>query len=292
MKDLNNKVAVIVGSASGIGRALAVQLADQGCVLALADLDEKGLASVADQIDSKSRTTIHCLDISDREKVYQFAADIIQAHGRIDILINCAGVAVLETIEDIGYDYFEWVMAVNFWGAVYTTKAFLPFLKQSPEAHIVNLSSVDGIVPNPNNGAYASAKAALRCFTETLFQELQGTKISVTSVIPGGVKTNLHRNARFFKIACEGMTQEECISFFENAAMTSAEDAAKSIIKAIRKKKGRVLIGLDGQLIDIFSRLAPYKSTAWAGYISRNLKSKKLDLIQQIIRRLSAAFVL
>jgi short-subunit dehydrogenase len=182
------------------------------------------------------------------------------------------------------------VMAVNFWGPVYTTKAFLPFLKQRDEAHIVNVSSVDAIVPNPNGGAYAAAKAALKSFTETLFQELQGTNISVTSVMPGGVKTNLHRNARFFKIACPGMTQEECIAFFEDAAFTTADDAAKNIIKAIRKKKGRVLIGLDGQLIDICSRLAPFKSTALAGHMSRNLKSKKVDLIQQIIRRLSASF--
>jgi short-subunit dehydrogenase len=293
MKDLNNRIAVVMGSASGIGRALAIQLADQGCVLALADLDHEGLAAVAAQINAKSKgTTIHALDISNREQVYRFAADVIQSHGRIDILINCAGVAVLETIEDIGYDDFEWVMAVNFWGAVYTTKAFLPLLKQNPEAHIVNVSSVDGIVPNPNSAAYASAKAALRSFTETLFQELQGTNISVTSVMPGSVKTNIYRNTRFFKAACEGMTQEECIAFFENAALTSAEDAAKSIINAIKKNKGRVLIGLDGQLIDICSRLAPVKSTALAGYISRNLKSKKLGLVQQILRRLSAAFVM
>ncbi len=291
MKNLDNKVAVIVGSASGIGRALAIQLADQGCVLALADLDHEGLAAVAGQINSKSKgTTIHALDISDREKVYQFAAEVIQSHGRIDILINCAGVTVLETIEDIGYEDFEWVMAVNFWGTVYATKAFLPLLKQSPEAHIVNVSSVDGIVPNPNGGAYASAKAALKCFTETLFQELQGSNIGVTCAIPGGVKTNLHRNARFFKFACEDMTQEECIAFFENAALTSAEDAAKSIINAIKRKKGRVLIGLDGQLIDICSRLAPFKSTALAGYLTRNLKSKKVGFMQRILRRLSDSF--
>jgi short-subunit dehydrogenase len=290
MKNLNNKVAVIVGSASGIGRELAIQLAGEGCVLALADIDEKGLTSVAARIDSKSKTpTIHSLDVSNREHVYQFAADMNASHGRIDILINCAGVAVLETIEDIGYEDFEWVMAVNFWGSVYATKAFLPFLKQRDEAHIVNVSSVDAIVPNPNGGAYAAAKAALKSFTETLFQELQGSNIGVSCVMPGGVKTNLHRNARFFKSACEDMTQEECIAFFENAALTSAEYAADSIIRAIKKKKGRVLIGLDGQLIDICSRVAPFKSTALAGYMSRNLKSKKVGLVGQILRRLSAS---
>ncbi len=288
MRDLHNKTAVITGAASGIGRALAIQLAKEGCLLALIDMDEKGLTSVAGQLNSKfERSTIHPVDIAEREKVYEAAREIKETHAAIDILINCAGVAVLESIEDIGYDDFERVMAVNFWGAVYTTKAFLPFLRTMPEANIVNVSSVDGIVPNPNNGAYAAAKAALRCFTETLFQELQGTKVSVTSVIPGGVKTNLHRNARFFKIACRDMTQEECIEFFENAALTSAEDAANSIVKAIKKNKARVLIGLDGQLIDICARVAPFRSTSLAGYMSRHLKSKKLGAIQQILRRLS-----
>jgi short-subunit dehydrogenase len=202
------------------------------------------------------------------------------------MLVNCAGVGVMETIEDITYEDFEWSMNINFWGVVHTTKAFLPFLKESPEAHIVNISSVDGIVPNPNGAAYAVAKAAVKSFTETLFQELQGTHISVTCVLPGGVKTNLQRNARFFKIACSGMNQEECIAFFEDAAFTSAEQAADLIVKGIRKKKSRIIIGLDGKLIDFCARVAPLGSTALAGHMSRNLKSKKLDFCQRLVQRL------
>jgi len=291
VKDLKNKVAVITGSASGIGRELAIQLADAGCALALADIDEKGLASLAERVASEPvKVTVHPLDVSNREQVYQTAGDICVLHGRVDILINCAGVAVLETIEDMTYEDFEWVMSANFWGVVYTVKAFLPLLKQSAEAHIVNVSSVDGIVPNPNGGAYGAAKAATKCLTEALFQELHGTNISVTSVLPGGVKTNLHRNARFFKMACPGMTQEECIAFFENAALTSAEKAAKRIVKAIREKKGRVLIGLDGRLIDFCARLAPLGSTALAGYLSRNLTSRRFGLLQSLVQRLNAPF--
>jgi short-subunit dehydrogenase len=286
VKDLKDKVVVITGSASGIGQALAVRLAQEGCALALVDVDQDGLTALARQIGSGSDIlTIHCLDVSDREQVYETARAIHTIHGRVDILINCAGVAVMETIEDITYEDFQWVMDVNFWGAVHTTKAFLPFLKQRQEAHIVNISSVDGIVPNPNGGAYAAAKAAMKSFSETLYQELQGSNISVTCVLPGGVKTNLHRNARFFKIACQDMTHEECIAFFADAAFTSAEQTAKIIVKAIRNKKSRVVIGIDAKLIDFCARVAPLGSTALAGHMSRNLRSKKMGFCQRLIQR-------
>jgi len=287
VRSLEDKVAVITGASSGIGRELSVCLADAGCALALADISREKLQELADMLGQNSRVvTTHTLDVSNREDVYQVAAGIHAAHGRVDMLINCAAVVVMDTLEDISYDDFEWVMNVNFWGVVYTTKAFLPFLKERAEAHIVNISSVDGIVPNPGNGPYSVAKAAVKSLTETLFQELHGTNISVTCVLPGGVKTNLHRNARFFKVACPGMTREECINFFENAAMTSAPKAARIITEAICSKRGRVLIGLDGQLIDLFARLMPHGATALAGHLSRNLNSRKLGWCQRLIRKL------
>jgi short-subunit dehydrogenase len=284
--ELADKVVVITGAASGIGRELAIRLADQGCGLGLLDIDGSGLAQVYSSVAPRSsNVTIHEVDVSNRAAVYQSASEIGAAHGRVDILINCAAVLVAETLEDISFDDFEWVMNVNFWGVVYATKAFLPFLKQRPKAHIVNLSSVDGIVPTPNGGPYAAAKAALRSFTETLFQELYSTNVSVTCVIPGGVKTNLHRNARFFKIACPGMTHEECITFFEDLALTSAQTAAQMIVDAIGKKRTRVLIGRDAQLIDLASRLMPCKATALAGYLSRNLRSSKFEWLKLLKRK-------
>jgi short-subunit dehydrogenase len=287
VQDLRNKVAVITGASSGIGRELAVCLADQGCALALADISRENLQELAGRLSGNGHiVTTHHLDVSNRQDVYK-TADLIHAtYGRVDVLINCAAVAVLDTLEDITYDDFEWVMNVNFWGVVYTTKAFLPFLKQREEAHIVNISSVDGIVPNPGNGAYSATKAAVKSLTETLFQELHGTNISVTCVLPGGVKTNFHRNARFFKVACPGMTREECIDFFEKSAMTSPQTAARIIANSICRKRCRVLIGLDSQLIDFFARLMPLRTTALAGYLSRNLNTKKLDWCQKILRRL------
>lgn len=284
--ELADKVVVITGAASGIGRELAYLLADQGCSLGLLDVDKKGLAEVHSLLERRSsNVTIQEVDVSNREAVYRSACEIEAAHGRIDVLINCAAVLVVETLEDITFEDFEWVMNVNFWGVVYATKAFLPFLKQRPEAHIVNLSSVDGIVPTPNGGPYAAAKAALRSFTETLVQELHGTTVSVTCVIPGGVKTNLHRNARFFKIACAGMTHEECCTFFEDAALTSAQTAAQLILEGICRKRVRVLIGLDAQLIDLASRLMPSTATALAGYMSRNLKSSKFEWVKLLKRK-------
>jgi short-subunit dehydrogenase len=288
VQDLRDKVAVITGASSGIGRELAVCLADKGCALALADISPQGLQDLGKTLGRNPHlVTTHILDVSNRQDVYRTADEIQAAHGRVDMLINCAAVAVLDTLEDITYDDFEWVMNVNFWGVVYTTKAFLPFLKQREEAHIVNISSVDGIVPNPGNGPYSVAKAAVKSLTETLFQELHGTNISVTCVLPGGVKTNLHRNARFFKVACPGMTREECIDFFEKAAMTSPQTAARIIVNSICTNRCRVLIGLDSQLIDFFARLMPMRATALAGYLSRNLKTKKLAWCSRILRKLT-----
>jgi short-subunit dehydrogenase len=288
VQDLRDKVAVITGASSGIGRELAVCLADKGCALALADISPESLQDLGKTLGRNPHlVTTHILDVSNRQEVYRTADEIQAAHGRVDMLINCAAVAALDTLEDITYDDFEWVMNVNFWGVVYTTKAFLPFLKQSKEAHIVNISSVDGIVPNPGNGPYSVAKAAVKSLTETLFQELHGTNISVTCVLPGGVKTNLHRNARFFKVACPGMTREECIDFFEKAAMTSPQTAARIIANSIGANRCRVLIGLDSQLIDFFARLMPLRATALAGYLSRNLKTKKLVWCNRILRRLT-----
>lgn len=287
VQSLKDKVAVITGASSGIGRELAVCLADAGCTLALLDIRRESLHELAEMLgQDRHMVTTHALDVSNREHVYHAAATIHATHGRVDMVINCAAVSVLETLEDITYDDFEWVMNVNFWGVVYTTKAFLPFLKERAEAHIVNISSVDGIVPNPGNGPYSVTKAAVKSLTETLFQELNGTNVSVTCVLPGGVKTNFHRNARFFKTACPGMTREECINFFENAAMTSPQKAARIIVNSICRKRGRALIGPDAQLIDFFARLMPLKATALAGHMSRNLKSKKLDWCKWLMQRL------
>lgn len=274
MRNLRDKVVVITGAASGIGRELSLCLAGEGSALALTDIDQRGLQETVGLIQgTPPRVTTHELDVSDRDQVHEVAAAIYLDHGRVDLVINNAGVSIAETLEDVSYDDFEWLMSVNFWGVVYTTKAFLPYLKQRPEAHIVNISSIDGILTIPNAGPYCASKFAVRAFTEALFQELRGTNVKVTCVLPGGVRTGIHRNARFFKTACPGMTREECIAYFERAALTSAGKAAATIVKGIRKDRSRILIGPDARFIDLVTRLMPVGSSIWMGHVMRNLKS-------------------
>ncbi len=264
MKNLSGKVAVVTGAASGIGRALAGALADEGCRLALADIDADGLQNTANLVDRRAHSiSTHRLDVSDREAVFQYASDVITAEGRVDIVINNAGVTALQSIEDVGFDDFEWVMAVNFWGVVYGTKAFLPHLKTRPWASIVNISSINAYIPFPLNGPYSCSKYAVCGLNETLHQELADTAVTVLSVHPGGIDTNIVRNARFGEIPDPSggrLSHEQVIENFARATRTSPEKAAATIVRAIKKRKRRVLVGPDAHVIEKAKRLAPEAS--------------------------------
>ena len=202
MRQLRDRVAVITGAASGIGRELAVTLAEEGCHVALVDIDEIGVGETRSRIhDQAVRVTTHACNVSQREEVYSLAQDVIAQHGQVDVMLNNAAVMVAESLEDVTYDDFEWLMGINFWGVVYCTKAFLPYLKLRPTAHLVNVSSVNGFLTTPNNGPYCITKFAVTGFTETLMQELAGTNVRVSCVVPGGVRTNIVRNTRFRKQA-------------------------------------------------------------------------------------------
>jgi len=287
VRTLRDKVCVITGAGSGIGRELAKCLAREGCELALNDNVSSKLEKTVGLVRAIAPlVTAHPFDIADRERVYRCAKDVAIAHGGVDILVNNAGVGLVETIEDVTYGDFEWLMGINFWGAVHCTKAFLPYLKQRPEAHIVNISSIDGVLPAPNNGPYSASKSAVIAFTETLLQELHGTQVRVSCVIPGGVKTDIHRNARFFKQACDSMSREQSIAWFEGAAATSASRAAMAIVEGIRKNRTRILIGPDARFIDLMTRLAPVGSLFGAGHIMRNLDKFRFDVFDRLRRRL------
>lgn len=275
MKELNGKVAAVTGAASGIGRQLAIHLAGEGCSLALADIDEPGLHETVQAIEGlASRITIHRVDVADRDQVYQYADQVHTRHGQIDLVINNAAVMVFNSIEDVTYDDFEWVMSINFWGVVYGTKAFLPFLKQRPEAHIVNMSSINGMVTTPNNGPYCISRFAVQGLSQTLCQELHGTNITVSCVVPGGVRTNIVRNTRFVKQANQALTQDDTIEWFDRAAITSPEKAAQTIIKGIKNDKSRILVGPDAHIIDFMCRLIPQATARYAGRKIRGLKPK------------------
>ncbi len=260
MAFLAEGVAVVTGAGSGIGRALAQQLAAAGSALAIADIDEKGLAETAASLTNKSALSSHVLDVSDEEAVKGFAEDVVTRHGRVTLLINNAGVALIGTFEELSLDDMRWLMGINFWGVVYGAKYFLPILKQQARAHIVNLSSVFGIIAPVGQSAYSASKFAVRGFTESLRHELEGTSVSVSCVHPGGIHTPIAKRARLGANTPPNKHQE-AIARFDQLTPTSPEAAAARILKGVERREPRILIGSDARQIDIVQRLRP--ATYW-----------------------------
>jgi NAD(P)-dependent dehydrogenase (short-subunit alcohol dehydrogenase family) len=259
MRDFKSRVAAITGAGSGIGRALANALVRQGAHVALSDVDDTGLAETVAQCEGFGvKITAAHVDVADRDAVYAWADGVVADHDRVNLIINNAGVALGATVESMSYEDFEWLMNINFWGVVYGTKAFLPHLKQSGEGHVVNLSSVFGLISVPSQSAYNAAKFAVRGFTDTLRMELEieDTNVSVTTVHPGGIKTNIARNARLDpSIGDIAGNPERAAQNFERAFITSPEKAAEQILTAVRRERRRALIGPDAKAIDLVSRL-------------------------------------
>ena len=257
MKEFSRKVAVITGAGSGIGRALALALATRGCILALADVNRNGLHETRDQVTAAGAAcSTHVVDVADRDAVEAFAADVFRQHGAVHLVINNAGVTLVDQAERASYEDFNWIMNINFWGVVYGTKAFLPYLRQVDEAHIVNVSSLFGLVAMPIQSAYNASKFAVRGFTESLKMELAGSPIGVSCVHPGGIKTGIGEHSRVREDSIS-VTREQLLADFEKAAATTAERAAAVIIRDIEKKRRRILIGFDARLFDWVSRIFP-----------------------------------
>src|SRR5580658_8450522 len=244
MKDFKGRVAAITGAGSGIGRALANDLARRGAHLALSDIDDAGLAETVSQCEGFGvKITSQHIDVADRAAVYAWADVVVADHGEVNLVVNNAGVALAATVESMSYEDFEWLMDINFWGVVYGTKAFLPYLKASGEGHIVNLSSVFGLISVPSQSAYNAAKFAVRGFTDTLRMELEIERapVSVTTVHPGGIKTNIVHNARMDpSAALAAGDPEEARRHFDRVAITSPEKAARQILAAVRQNRRRV----------------------------------------------------
>lgn len=255
MKDLRGKVVALTGAGSGIGRALAVRLADEGCRLAISDVNECGLEETRLLAANRMAAVRACrVDVADRAAVRAWAAAVEADFGSVDVIINNAGVVVSDSLADVKYEDFEWLMGVDFWGVVYGTKEFLPALRRRPEGHVVNISSINGMLPFPFNGPYNCAKFAVRAFSETLMMELRDTNIHVTSVHPGGVKTNIVNSCRFVKHQADKATFQEA---FNKVSTMTPEKAADKIVAGIKKNKERLLVGADARVLDLFTRTTP-----------------------------------
>ena len=216
------------------------------------------------------------VDVADRAAVYGWADQVVDDHGAVNLIVNNAGVALGATIESMSYEDFEWLMGINFWGVVYGTKAFLPHLKASGDGHIVNLSSVFGLVSIPSQSAYNAAKFGVRGFTDALRIELDIDRcgVSCTTVHPGGIKTNIARNARIDESVLDiAGSAEDTGRNFERIAMTSPEKAARQILTAVERDKRRALIGPDAKVFDLVSRLPAglYQSVLARGARRRRL---------------------
>ena len=258
MKNLRGKVAVVTGAGSGIGRAVAGELAREGCHLALADVNEAGLAETLQGLLGLPVTvTTHIVDVARRDAVERLAAEVIERHGAAHILVNNAGVAVAERAENIPYEDFEWLMGINFWGVVYGCTAFLPHMRAAGEGHIVNISSVFGLIGMPTQAAYNASKFAVRGYTEALDQELANTPIRVSCVCPGGIRTAIVRNARVPAASGTMPAKNELAGTFDKLARTSAEEAGATIVRGILKDSKRILIGADARMISLIIRLFP-----------------------------------
>jgi NAD(P)-dependent dehydrogenase (short-subunit alcohol dehydrogenase family) len=254
LKQLRDRVAVVTGAASGIGRALSVALARKGCHLALVDLDEAGMREVARAIEAEGRqASVHVVDVADREAMGALPEQVVAEHGHVHVLVNNAGVTVDGTFEEVSLEDLDWIFGVNLWGVIHGCKFFLPHLRHEDEAHIVNVSSLFGIIGVPRQTAYCTTKFAVRGLSESLWCEISRDGIGVTSVHPGGVRTNIVRQARH----APGADPREMIEAFDRMARWSPERAADRIVGAIERGAPRLRIAGESYVLDWLKRLAP-----------------------------------
>ena len=280
MKNLNNKVAAVTGAGSGIGQALAINLAAKGCHLALSDINEKGLLETQERLKPyKVNVTQQKLDVTDKKAVYKWADQVVKDHGKVNLIFNNAGVALSGTVDTLSLDDYECVMNVNFWGVLYGTKAFLPHLEASGEGHVINISSVFGLTSQPLMSGYNASKFAVRGFTESLRQDLDIThsNVSATCIHPGGIKTNIAKCARMNESVANilGGSREKSLADMERMFLHTADNAAKSILKGVQKNERRVLVGMDAKVLDGMARVFPTgyqwiftKALKWRGQAS------------------------
>lgn len=272
---IKDKVVVITGAASGIGRALAIDCAQRGAKLLLADIDANGLKQLAELLSESSlnesgeRCQTRVTDTGNEAEIQALAAECQRLFGGADIVINNAGVALVSPIESAETADAQWLMNINFWGVVHGCRAFLPQLRSRPQALLVNISSIFAMISMPTQGYYNAAKAAVRGFSDALREELRDSSVSVLCVHPGGIKTNIANRARVVDLGDMAATPEQMRANFAQAAITSPEQAAAAIISAIIRGRTRLLIGRDARVADWLYRLAPAHASRWISALAR-----------------------
>jgi short-subunit dehydrogenase len=255
----NESVAVITGATSGIGRALAVGLASEKIAgIAISDVNKAGLDETAKLVEAAGgRVSTHIVNVANRVEMENFVKAVIEKHGRATHIFNNAGVSLFGDVEEVSIEDIEWLMNVNFWGVVNGTKLFLPILREQKSAHIVNISSVFGFIAPPGNAAYSASKFAVRGFTEALRHELFDSHIAVSLVHPGGIRTNIANNGKLGANANESERRATVDAFNKRLTPTLPETAADIIVRAVKRRELRILIGADARQISFFSRLFP-----------------------------------
>jgi len=256
MKTLDDKVVVITGAGSGIGRALALNCAARGSLLALSDVDDAGLAETVDLAKNAGAREIHSshLDVADRAAFTAYADQVAEHFGRVNVVVNNAGVALTGDFDELTYDDIDWIVGVNFWGVVQGTKEFLPHLIASGDGHVVNISSLFGLISMPSQSLYNATKYAVRGMSEALREEMlvAGHPVGVTVVHPGGIKTHIADNSR---ITGDASRRDTVQLFNERLARMPAERAAEIIVGAVLKNKARCLVGIDAHVLHHFAKL-------------------------------------
>ncbi|MDG0969204.1 MAG: SDR family NAD(P)-dependent oxidoreductase [Porticoccaceae bacterium] len=271
MQSFSGKVAVITGAGSGMGRYLAVLLAKAGANVAICEINPTTLAETEAMVKAYPvKVTNHVLDVADKAAIDGLPAQVIDQHGQVDLVFNNAGVTVDSPFEDMSEQDWDWVININLHGVINGSRAFLPHLKQRPEAALINTSSIFGMITVPNQSVYHTAKFAVRGFTECLAKEFKDSNVQIHSVHPGHIGTNIVTNARMNtkedkvnpmqemmgKLIGIGSTQEEMADFFRNNGMHPSR-ASNIILKGVLKNKSRIFIGADAKLMDLSQRLTP-----------------------------------
>lgn len=279
----NESVAVITGAASGIGRAVALRLASEKISgVAVCDVNREGLSETAEMLEKAGvPVSAHIIDVASRAQMENLVDEIIRRHGRVTHLINNAGVSLFGDVEEVSPEDIEWVMNINFWGVVNGVQLFLPFLRREPLSHIVNMSSVFGIIAPPGQAAYCASKFAVRGFSEALRHELEGSNVIVSTVHPGGVRTNIANNGKLGAHADETVRRSRISLFNERLARTAPADAAEAIVRGINRREPRILIGADARQISFLSRLFPQSYLR----VMNLLSGGKLDELRQNSRK-------